>query len=100
MNCELAQRAKYEAKRHKGIYGLSKAIGVNPGVIYRVMNGGNSPTLRRIWKIPKHPPRHRLIISCAPEAIARFDNQRGELTRAEWLERVLDMVDGVGEMEV
>ena len=99
MNGELAQKAKLEADRHGGIYALSKAIEVNPGVIHRVINGGNSPTLRRLWKIPKHPPRHRLIIDCEPELRTAFDAMRrdGE-SRGACLERLMLLAQGIGEV--
>ena len=89
-----------ELKKHKNPYQMARSIGVNPGLIHRALNGGDSPTLRRKFKIPKHPKRARLNIDTDEETIARFDNQRGELTRAEWLERLLDVGDGVGEMEI
>jgi len=72
-NGELKQRAILEIQEHGSINALSKSIGVNPGVIYRVMHGGNSPTLRRLWDIPKNPPVPRLIINgCPPELKAEY----------------------------
>jgi len=68
-NGELKQRAILEIQEHGSINALSKSIGVNPGVIYRVMHGGNSPTLRRLWDIPKNPPVPRLIINGCPPAL-------------------------------
>ena len=97
-NGELAMRAEFEIEQHGGIYGLSKATGVNPGVIWRVKNGGNSPTLRRLWKVPKHPPRPRLIINCPYETISRFHRARGDMTTGEYLEVLLDAADGIGEL--
>jgi len=65
----LEERAILEIQEHGSINALSKSIGVNPGVIYRVMHGGNSPTLRRLWDIPKNPPVPRLIINGCPPAL-------------------------------
>jgi len=73
-NGELRRRAETEIKKHGNLNKLSVAIGENPGVIWRVLKGGNSPTLRRLWKVPKHPPRSRLIIETDAETIARFDS--------------------------
>jgi hypothetical protein len=83
-NGELLKRTKLEIAKHGNLNRLSIAIGVNPGVIYRVLRGGNSPTLRRLWGIPKHPPRPRLIVEIDP---ARFDNQRAAhgMSRAEYV---------------
>ena len=68
----LAERTNLEILAAGGIYALSKDINVNPGVIHRAQHGGNSPTLRRLWKVPKHPQRSRIIINCSPELVARF----------------------------
>lgn len=95
-NGELKLRVNNEIERHGNINRLSLAIGVNPGVIYRVKNGGNSPTLRRLWDIPKNEPVPRLIINgCPPELKARYEKRRGDMSRAEFLEHLLDMHDGV-----
>jgi len=99
-NGELAERTKYEIKQHGSIYGLSQATGVNPGVIYRVKEGGESPTLRRLWKVPKHPKRTRLMVSCSQKTIDRYDSQRGKQSRREYLNELLDMADGEMEMEI
>ena len=99
-NKELAQRANFEIERHGSINAVSMATGVNPGVIWRVKNGGNSPTLRRLWKVTKHPPRSRLVIDCPPALRARFDAARGDSTRREYLEQLLDLDCGVAEMEI
>ena len=39
-------------------------------------------------------PTGVLIINCIPETIIRFDYQRGNSSRGEYLEELLDMVDG------
>ena len=93
-NGELKQRAILEIQEHGSINALSKAIGVNPGVIYRVLHGGNSPTLRRLWDIPKNPPVPRLIINgCPPALKARYETARGEMSRTEYLGHLLDWYD-------
>jgi hypothetical protein len=87
-NGELLRRLKTEITAHGNAHRLSIAIGINPGVIYRVLHGGNSPTLRRLWHIPKHPPRPRLIInSCPPELKEAYDAicAAEDVTRAELL---------------
>ena len=93
-NLTLQQRAAYEVEQH-GIGGLSKTTGENPGTIYRVLHGGNSPTLRRLWNVRKHPRRVRLTIDCTPEMIRRFDSQCGDMTRQDYLTWLLDLSDGV-----
>ena len=95
----LAERTNLEVLAAGGIYALSKDIGVNPGVIHRAQHGGNSPTLRRLWKIPKHPSRSRLIIDTTPAQIARFDLQRGNLPRRAYLDELLDGAEGVGGLD-
>ncbi len=95
----LAQRAKYEIGRYGTILALSNELGVNPGVIYRVKKGGNSPTLRRIWKIPKHEPRPRLCIDVdSRETIALFDKLRGGFSRSEFLDELMASYMGFGEV--
>jgi len=87
-NGELLRRTKLEIAEHGNLNRLSIAIGVNPGVIYRVLRGGNSPTLRRLWGIPKHPPLPRLIINnCPLELKTIYDEMCTEygLTRPELL---------------
>ena len=97
-NGDLRRRVKLEIEQHGSINRLSKATGVNPGVIHRVKNGGNSPTLRRLWKIPKNEPVPRLIINnCPPEIKAQFEAQRGELSRVEHLVNL--MRRDYGELE-
>ena len=89
-NGELLRRTKLEIAKHGNLNRLSIAIGVNPGVIYRVLRGGNSPTLRRLWGIPKHKRRPRLNIEIDP---ARFDAQRAEhgMSRAEYVVYLMDL---------
>lgn len=94
MNEKLAARTKTEITKHGGIYALSKSINVNPGVIYRAKNGGNSPTLRKLWKVPKGKPRTRINIDTTPEIKQRFDSQRGAMSRAEYLARLLELANG------
>ena len=81
-----------------GIRPAARYLGVNPGIVYNVLQGGDSPTLRRIWKIPKHPKRPRLIVRCTQETIERYDAQRGDMSRREWLERLIDLGDGLEEV--
>ena len=95
-NGNLVERAEIEIRKHGNINRLSKAIGVNPGVIYRAKKGGNSPTLRRLWGVPKHPPVPRLIINgCPPELKARFEAMCNELdmTRLEMLVELMDFYE-------
>ena len=95
----LAERTNLEVLAAGGIYALSKDIRVNPGVIYRAQHGGNSPTLRRLWKVPKHPPRPRLIINCSPATIARFHRARGDMTTGQFIETLLDVYDNMYELD-
>ena len=98
-NDELLQRTKLEVKRAGSVMAVARATGEHPGTVHRVLYyGGNSPTLRRIWKIPKHTRRTRLTVSCTQETIERYDAQRGDMSRREWLERLIDLGDGIGEV--
>jgi len=71
------------------------------GSVYDVLGGGYSPTLyRQIF-----PPRkrdNRLIITLGLEQIARFNTQRGDVSRADWLVKLMDLMDdhldGIGEI--
>jgi hypothetical protein len=64
-------------------------------MIAKAANGVNSPTLRRLWNVPKHPPRKRLIIATDP---LRYDTLRGDMSRAEFLDALLDMWQGKAEL--
>ena len=98
-NGELKARAIYERDKHNGIRAAARAWNVTHGMIARVINGGNSPTLRRVWDIPKNPPVPRLIINgCPPSLKARYEDARGEMTRPDFLEGLLDLLDGVGKL--
>lgn len=74
-----------------GMRALAKRYNVNPGLIWRVCNGHDSDTLRKAMDIPKHPPRTRINIDTTPELKARFDAQRGGMSRGEYLERLLNL---------
>ena len=50
--------------------------------------------------MPMHERRPRLNIDCPPESIARFDAQRGEMTRGDWLDVLMDLADGIGEVVI
>jgi len=67
-------------------------------MVARAAKGGNSPTLRRLWGIPKHPPRSRLIMNCPDELKERFDTLRTEMSRAEFLDALLDCWQGRAEL--
>ena len=99
----LEERAKIEIAKHGTILALSKSIGVNPGVIYRVMHGGNSPTLRRLWDIPKNPPVPRLIINgCPPELKAAYLAMcvDYDMTRVELLSDMIEVYSWVMDKNV
>ena len=99
-NGKMAQRANFEVKQMGSINKVAQRYGVNPSMVWRVLHGGNSPTLRRIWKIPKHEPRPRLCIDCHPALIERFDDMRKGRGRAELLCDLMDLADGLGQLEV
>jgi len=67
------------------------------GSVYDVLGGGYSPTLyNQIF-----PPRkrdNRIIITLSLEQIARFNAQRGDVSRADWLAELMDLADGIGEI--
>ena len=50
--------------------------------------------MEEVERYEKEHPRARLTVDCATETIARFDYQRGNSSRGEYLEELLDMVDG------
>ena len=87
----LQQKAVLEIARYGTIRALAEAIDVNPGLIHRAKVGGNSPTLRKVWNMPKYPYRPRLNIEVSPELKARFDAQRGTMSRSEYLKRLLEL---------
>jgi len=90
-NEKLRKRAILERGQYSTIAAMEKETGVNRGTIFRVIyEKGNSPGLRRLWGIPKHPRRVRLTINCTEEYLARFDYLRGEMTRNEFLAMLLD----------
>ena len=98
-NGELKLRAIYERDKHGGIRAAAREWNVTHGMIARAIDGGNSPTLRRLWDIPKNPPVPRLIINgCPPALKARYETARGEMTRPDFLEGLLDLLDGVGKL--
>lgn len=97
---ELAEYLINKAKEYPSVYRMAQVNGWSYGLVYRVLNGGDSPTLRRQTGITKHPKRHRLIVSCSPDTIHRFDQQRGDKSRREWLSHLLDLGDGIGELEI
>ena len=82
-----------------GVRPAARAYGIaNSGNVTHARNGDDSPACRRAWKIPKHPPRPRLIINCPYETISRFHHARGDMTTGEYLEVLLDAADGIGEL--
>ena len=91
---------KNEKDNYGNTYQLACALGVPHGAVYRVLDGGDSPRLRRALKMPMHERRPRLNIDCPPESIARFDAQRGEMTRGDWLDVLMDLADGIGEVKI
>jgi len=98
-NGELKLRAIYERDKHGGIRAAAREWNVTHGMIARAIDGGNSPTLRRLWDIPKNPPVPRLIINgCPPALKERYEDARGEMTRPDFLEGLLDLLDGVGKL--
>ena len=68
------------------------------GLVYRALDGHESDTLRKEIGLRKWPKRSRLIINTTPAAIARFHEQCGDMTTGEYLEVLLDAVEGVGEL--
>ena len=91
-NGELRRRAILESEIHGGDRAAARHWGITHGPISRARHGGNSPTLRRLWKIPKHPPLDRLIINnCPPELKAIYDEMCSEygLSRAELLKDMI-----------
>lgn len=85
-------------KIYDGIRPCARKLGVNPGMVANVLNGGDSPTLRRLLQVRKHPRRTRLVIDTDAATVTRYDYQRGNLTRREYLEELLDLADGIGEV--
>ena len=57
------------------------ARSIVPSSAAKIADGGNTAYIR-----------------FTPGQLARFDRQRGNLSRAEYLEELLDMADGIGEV--
>ena len=73
---------------------------MNPGLIVHVLKGNESPTLRKILGVRKHPQRTRLTIDTDAATVKRFDRLRQDLTRRDFLILLLDNIDGFAEMEI
>ena len=39
-----------------------------------------------------------MLIGCTNKTVARFDHQRGNLSRSEYLNELLDLAEGIGEV--
>ena len=98
-NGELQERANLEIMKHNGMRAAGRYWDVSHSIIGKAANGGNSPTLRRLWDIPKNEPVPRLIINgFSPEQKARFERMRGEIPRAEFQEHLMDWYEFEGEL--
>lgn len=97
---ELAMYAEAVIAEMGGVRPAARAYGIaNSGNVTHARKGNDSPACRRAWKIPKHPPRHRLIINCPPATIARFHEQRGDATMGECLDKLMDRAEGIAPLE-
>lgn len=76
---------------------VADRLGANPGVVWRVYHGGDSPQLRRKLGIRKGN-RVRLAIDTDRATIARFDDLRGEMTRGDFLVALLDWHEYEGDI--
>ena len=70
---------------------LAQKYNVCSAHITNVLNGRESPTLRRAMTAPKYAPRRRLCIDTDGETIDRFDRLRFHygISRAEFLNELL-----------
>ena len=92
---EFSEYISEMAKRLDGIRDLASYLEVNPGLIWRVINGHESPTVRKAADIPIHPKRTRLNIDVTPELKTRYDElcrQHG-MTRLEMLRELMTFYD-------
>jgi hypothetical protein len=106
MGKKLQQWLNLQISIHGNLHAAMYAYDINDcyGMAYHTVNTGkDSPTLRRALRnkhgITFRRDRTRMVIDCPPELRAKFDEQRGENTRREWLERLILLADGVGELE-
>ena len=77
---------------------IAKTNNVSAALVRKVyLFGVDSKKLRKAMDIIG-PPRHRLNIDCPPELKARFEQTRGEMSRPDFLEGLLDLLDGVGKL--
>ena len=94
-NGELRRRAILESEIHGGDRAAARHWGITHGPISRARHGGNSPTLRRLWKIPKHEKRGRLTIQDPTgELTAAMDSQRGSQSREDYQRHLLALDRG------
>ena len=97
-NNTAAWTLKYAVKSYVDICGgirpCARFFDCNPGIVANVLDGGDSPTLRRLLQVRKHPQRSRLVVDCDKATVTRFDCQRGNLSRREYLDELMDLADG------
>ena len=92
---ELKERLEIEIAQHGTMWATADYWSINPGTLWRIQKGGDSPQVRRKWEIPKGD-RVRFIIEMPKgdegrETIARYDaiaQSRG-MTRGELLMELL-----------
>lgn len=79
-------------------YRMSQERGWCHGKVYRCLNGGYSPSLYK----EIYPPKQRLRFTCQdPDGriTKQIDAERGDMSRAEFVEVLLEYWKGVGELE-
>jgi hypothetical protein len=81
-----------------GVCKVAEAFGINSGHITHANNGKNSMALRRAVKFTKHPPRRRFTCDADDGLIAKFDAMRGTRSRREYLEHLMLLDMGIGEV--
>ena len=65
--------------------------GYSYGLVYNGLKGIWSDTLAEQMGITKYPPRPGIFIGCPEEKKRRFDAQRGERSRADYLDYLMNL---------
>ena len=91
---ELRERLRAEIEQHGTMWGVAREWGINPGTLWRIQKGGDSPQVRRKWGINKCD-RTRLTIEATLEMIEQFDAlcQARGMTRQQLLVSLLENLD-------
>ena len=90
----LQQWLKNKLEEYRNPYHMATDNGWSSGLVYNGLKGIYSETLWHDIGLRLWPKREGIFISCSPEMKARFDAQRGESSRQEYLEELLELGRG------